>query len=197
VAEELNVKEVGFTESAEELSGWRAKPNFRVLGPRLGRRVQEVAAALQRDDGTVASKFARGERVSLPLHGEEPMSLGPEDVELTQQTRSGWGVASDGAITVALDLEPDEELRREGLARELIRAVQDLRKSAGLEVADRIVLGVEASPEVSAALDPHRDFLAQEVLAVELSWGSVHQPAGAADVDLDGSSVRITLRRAG
>ena len=197
VATELNVKDIGFTESAEELSRWRAKPNFRVLGPKLGRRVQDVAAALQRDDGRLASMFARGESVSLSLDGEESISLDPEDVELVQQTRSGWGVASDGAVTVALDLEPDEELRREGLAREVVRSVQDLRKSAGLEVADRIVLGVEAPSEMVAALESHRDFLAHEVLAVEVRWELVDQPAGTIDVELDGSSVRLSLRRAG
>jgi isoleucyl-tRNA synthetase len=197
VAEELNVKQVGFTESAEGLTGWRAKPNFRVLGPKLGRQVQDVAGVLQRDDGTLAARFARGESVSLALDGNEAVSLGPEDVELTQQTRSGWGVASDGAVTVALDLEPDDELRREGLAREVVRAVQDLRKSAGLEVADRIVLGIEASPEVWAALEPHKDFLAQEVLALEVLDRAVGEPAGAVDVDLDDSSVRVSLRRAG
>lgn len=197
VAEELNVKHVSFTESAEELSGWRAKPNFRVLGPRLGRRVQDVAAVLQGDDGTLASQFARGEGVALTLDGEGPISLGPEDVELIQETRSGWGVASDGAVTVALDLEPDEELRQEGFAREVVRAVQDLRKSAGLEVADRIVLGIEASPEVWAALEPHKGFLAQEVLALEVLDQAVERPTGAVDVDLDGSRVRVSLRRAG
>jgi isoleucyl-tRNA synthetase len=196
VAEELNVKDVGFAESAEELSGWRAKPNFRQLGPKLGRRVQDVAAALERDDGTLASALARDESVTLSLGNGEEISLSPEDVELTQRTRSGWGVASDGAVTVALDLEPDQELRREGLARELVRAVQDLRKSAGLEVSDRIVLGIEAPGEIGPALETHRDFLAQEVLAVEVRWERVDRPAGVTDVSLDGTTVRASLRRA-
>jgi isoleucyl-tRNA synthetase len=196
VAEELNVKDVGFAESAEELSGWRAKPNFRQLGPKLGRQVQEVAAALERDDGTLASALARDDSVTLSLGNGEKISLSPEDVELTQRTRSGWGVASDGAVTVALDLEPDQELRREGLARELVRAVQDLRKSAGLEVSDRIVLGIEAPGEIAPALETHRDFLAQEVLAVEVRWEPVDRPAGVTDVSLDGTTVRASLRRA-
>jgi isoleucyl-tRNA synthetase len=196
VAEELNVKDVGFTESAEELSGWRVKPNFRVLGPRLGRQVQNVAAALERDDGTLASQLARGETVTVSPGEGEPVLLAPEDVELIQRTRSGWGVASDGAVTVAMDLEPDQELLREGRARELVRAVQDLRKSSGLEVSDRIVLGVQAPPEMAADLKTHIDFIAQEVLAVEVRWDSVDHPAGVADVDLDGSAVRVTVRRA-
>ncbi|MGH2554863.1 MAG: DUF5915 domain-containing protein, partial [Actinomycetota bacterium] len=196
VADELNVKEVAFTESTEELSGWRAKPNFRALGPRLGKRVQDVAAALQRDDGTLGSRFARGETVTLSLDDGQSIPLSPEDVELSQQTRSGWGVASDGAVTVALDLEPDTELRQEGLVREVVRAVQDLRKSAGLEVSDRIALGIVAPPEVNAALERHRLFLAGEVLAVEVRWEPVGEAQGASDLDLDGSLVAISLRRA-
>jgi isoleucyl-tRNA synthetase len=197
VAEELNVKEVGFTESAEEISGWRAKPNFRTLGPKLGRRVQDVAAILSRDDGTLGSKLARGEVLSLNIGGGDPITLAPEDVELVQETRSGWGVASDGAATVALDLKLDDDLRAEGHAREVVRAAQDLRRSAGLEVADRIVLGVEATSEVEATLKGHTDFIAQEVLAVEVRFDAVDQAEGGAQADLDGSSVRLTLRRAG
>jgi isoleucyl-tRNA synthetase len=195
VAEELNVKEVAFAESAHELSGWRAKPNFKALGPKLGRRVQDVAAALQRDDGTLASQFARGEAVTFSASGGDPVTLAPEEVELVQQTRSGWGVASDGAVTVALDLEPDQELRNEGLARELVRAIQELRKATGLEVADRIALGVEATPATQAALQPHLAFVAKEVLAVVVRGEPVEEASGAAELDLDGSSVRVTLRR--
>jgi isoleucyl-tRNA synthetase len=195
VGEELNVKEVGFTETAEELSGWRAKPNFRVLGPKLGKRVQDVAAALGQDDGTLASRLARGETVMVTPEGGDPISLGAEDVELSQRTRSGWGVASDGSITVALDLEPDEALRREGLARELVRAVQDLRKATGLEVSDRIVLGVQASADLWGALAPHLDFVAQEVLATEMVREPLEDAGGRVEVDLDGSPVGLTLRR--
>jgi isoleucyl-tRNA synthetase len=197
VADELNVKHVVFAESAEELSGWRAKPNFKLLGPRLGQRVQDVAAALQRDDGALASQFARSETVTLSFGDGEPVSLAPDEVELVQQTRSGWGVASDGTVTVALDLEPDQELRNEGLARELVRAIQDLRKSSGLQVADRIVLGIEASTETRAALDPHLSFLAKEVLAAEVGWQPVEEASGAVELNLDGSSVRLSLRSTG
>jgi len=197
VADELNVKQVVFAESAEELSGWRAKPNFKLLGPRLGQRVQDVAAALQRDDGALASQFARSETVTLSFGDGEPVSLAPDEVELVQQTRSGWGVASDGTVTVALDLEPDQELRNEGLARELVRAIQDLRKSSGLQVADRIVLGIEASTETRAALEPHLSFLAKEVLAAEVSWQPVEEASGAVELNLDGSSVRLSLRSTG
>ncbi|HXF57631.1 MAG TPA: isoleucine--tRNA ligase [Actinomycetota bacterium] len=193
VADELNVKEVRFARSARELTGWRARPNFRALGPRLGPAVQDVARALGADDGSLASALAGGATVTVPTSSGE-VELGPDDVELVQVPRAGWGVASDGRVTVALDLEPDEELRREGVVRELVHHVQALRRSAGLEVADRIVLGVEGGPAVAEALARHRDHLAGEVLAVEVVGGPVEAPAGEAEVSVDGEKVRLSLR---
>jgi isoleucyl-tRNA synthetase len=195
VAEELNVKEVQFAESAEQLAGWRAKPNFRALGPRLGSRVQEVAAALAAEDGTLARRLAAGQPVEVPLPGD-PVTLGPEDVELTQEIRAGWGLASGGTETVALDLELSPELRREGVARELIHHVQNLRKSTGLDVADRIVLGVEADAGAAQAIQEHRARIAADVLAVDVRGASLDAAEGAADVHIDGLRVRLSLRRA-
>jgi isoleucyl-tRNA synthetase len=196
IAEELNVKEVVFAESAEELVEWRVKPNFRVLGPRLGQRVQVVAAAMAADDGALAARLASGEAVTIDVPNEAPVTLSADDVELVQQTHAGWGVASDGAVTVALDLEPTEELRQEGMVREVIRAVQDLRKSAGLDVADRIVLGIAADPEVCAAIARFGQHLAQEVLAVDVRYEPLHESDGAEQLSLDGVTVGLSLRRA-
>jgi isoleucyl-tRNA synthetase len=194
VAEELNVKEVAFAESAEELSGWRAKPNFRTLGPTLGAAVQEVAAALAADDGTLAASLAAGGSVELSLPSGSRI-LGPEDVELVQVSRAGWGSASDGSVTVALDLEPTEELRREGLVRELVRHVQDLRKSSGLEVADRIVLSVDADAEVRRAGLEHLAHLSAEVLAIDVGWGEALPDATSASATIDGHAITISLTK--
>ena len=195
MAEELNVRRVRFAESADELSGWRAKPNFRALGPKLGARVQEVAAALAADDGALAARLARDETVALELPGG-PVELSPADVELSQQTKEGWGVASDGPVTVALDVTLNDDLRREGLARELIHHVQALRKSAGLDVSDRIHVGVEASDEVAEAIGAHRDWIAAEVLASSLSDGPLDGATGTEDVTVEGTPVRISVRPA-
>ncbi|MGZ4154814.1 MAG: isoleucine--tRNA ligase [Actinomycetota bacterium] len=195
VAEELNVKRVEFADSAERFGRWRAKPNFKTLGPRLGNRVQALAAALARDDGTLASELAAGRSVSVPLEGDDVL-LEPADVDLVQETTEGWGVAADGGLTVALELDLDDELRREGLARELVRVVQDARKTAGLDVSDRIVLGIEASGEVATALDAFADVVARETLAIELRRGAVEDPTFEQTVDVEGSDVRVTLRRA-
>ncbi|HEX9891140.1 MAG TPA: GNAT family N-acetyltransferase, partial [Actinomycetota bacterium] len=190
VAEELNVKEVAFAESAEELGRWRAKPSYRDLGPKLGPKVKDVAAALAADDGTLAGALARGDEVEVAGH-----RLSTDDVDLVQETDSGWGVASEGGTTVALDLDVTPELRREGLARDLVRAIQDARKAAGLEVTDRIELWVEASGEAAEALAEHRGWIAGEVLAIVLEDGPGpgHGHRSAAQV---GGTVSLTLSKA-
>jgi len=195
VGEELNVKDVAFAESAEQLGRWRVKPNFRALGPKLGPRVKDVAMALALDDGTAAAALARGDHVTISLPGPS-FHLGPEDVELVQETLEGWGVASDGGITIALELELTPELRREGLARELVRLIQDARKAAGLQVSDRIALGVVAAGEVAAALSANRGYVQAETLATELVEGEIEGATYRQDADVDGAAVTITLRRA-
>jgi isoleucyl-tRNA synthetase len=198
VAEELNVRDVEFAESAEALAGWRAKPNYRVLGPRLGKRVQEVAESLKADDGALAAALARGEPVLVPTPGG-PVELAPTDVDLAQETAGGWGVAAEGGLTVALDLEVDPELQREGLARELVRVIQDARKAAGLQVTDRIEVILDVDGPLAEAADAHRDWIAAEVLAVRLDRppaGGEGQGRGYLDRrSIDGHPIAVALRK--
>jgi isoleucyl-tRNA synthetase len=196
IAEELNVAGLRFAESAEAISGWRAKPNFRTLGPVLGPRVREVAAALADDDGSLARELAAGSPVAVHLPSGH-LELRPEDVELAQEVRSGWGVASDGTVTVALDLELTGDLRRQGLAREVVRAVQDLRKSAGLEVSDRILLAIEADQGTLADLQDLLPWVGGEVLATDVRAGALEGAEGSAELAVDGRTIRLRLRRAG
>jgi isoleucyl-tRNA synthetase len=195
IAEELNVREVVFAESAERLARWRAKPNFRALGPRLGSRVKELAVALAADDGSIADTLASGHPVSVKV-GSETITLDPAEADLSRETEAGWGVIAEGGLTVALDLDVTPELRKEGIARELVRLVQDARKAAGLDVTDRIELAVEATDEVADAVDAHRDWIAGEVLAVRFERGGAEWP-GSEQVEgrLEGNPVRLALRR--
>ena len=199
VAAELNVKEVGFAEGEAGLVAYRLAPNFRVLGPRFGRDAPAVAAALRQVPAEPAAELAprlrAGERVRLEVDGLGPVELGPEEAGVVEEPVTGWRVVRDGATAVALDLEVTPELRLEGLARDLVRAVQDLRKSAGLDVADRIELAVKADGRAAAAVAAHHDYLLGETLATSLHaapQGDGHD----ARVDLDGQEVRIWLRPA-
>jgi isoleucyl-tRNA synthetase len=190
VADELNVKRVAFAETAHELGRWRAKPNYRALGPKLGARVRGVAAALEADDGAIALALARGG--TAEAGGVE---LSPGDVDLIQEVREGWGVASEGGLTVALELELTPELRREGLAREIVRLIQDARKAAGFDVSDRIALGVQTSGSVAEAFAAHRDYVANETLATEIVEGPLTDPAFRQQAELDGQSAVFDVRR--
>jgi isoleucyl-tRNA synthetase len=168
VAGELNVRGLdALSTVADDLVDHVVKPNFRTLGRRFGNRTQTVARAITAmDPGTLAGRLTGGE-ASVVVDGE-PVTIGPDDVIVTQTPRAGWSVASDGGETVALDLDVTPELRREGLARDVIRLIQDARKADGLEVTDRITLRWEAADaELATALTEHGQLIAGEVLATE------------------------------
>jgi isoleucyl-tRNA synthetase len=184
VAGELNVRALeALGTVGDDLVDHVVKPNFRTLGRRFASRTQAVAAAITAvDPATLASQLAAAGEASVPVGGEA-VTIGPDDVIVTQTPRAGWSVATEGGETVALDLDVTPELRREGLAREVIRLVQDARKADGLEVSDRIALRWEApNPELAAALTEHRLLIAGEVLATEfgpLSATSAEPAAGS------------------
>jgi isoleucyl-tRNA synthetase len=194
VAGELNVKQVAFVTGEAGVVAFRLVPNFRALGPRFGRQAPAVAAAVRdADAAALAPRLAAGGRVTLEVAGAGPVELRPEEVAVVEEPVTGWRVVREGSASVALDLEVTPELRREGLARDLVRAVQDLRKAAGLAVDDRIELAVKAEGEVAEAVAAHRDHLLGETLATALHrapQGDGHD----ARVELDGQEVRLWLR---
>jgi isoleucyl-tRNA synthetase len=197
IAQELNVHDVRFATSDDPFGTWRAKPDFKVLGPRLGSRVKALADTLAADtDGTIAGRLAAGETVECAIDAGPAVQVAPDDVELAREALAGWGVASDAGVTVALELDLTPELVHEGLARELVRVVQDARKAAGLEVSDRILLGLDGDDEIRAVIDTWSAFVAGETLAIEIG-PTVDGADHIVDVDVDGREVRIQLRRAG
>ncbi len=189
VASELNVDRVEVAAELGELISFEVVPNFRALGPRLGPRVQEAKAALAALDGTAAAAdLEAGLPIRLALADGE-VELGPDDVELRARGQEGYAVSREGGEVVALDLALDDELRTRGLVRDLIRQVQDLRKEAGLEVVDRIVLTLEGADELSGSFD----LIAREVLAVEVRSGTGEGPG--ATVELGEASGQAWIAR--
>ncbi|HEY5989969.1 MAG TPA: DUF5915 domain-containing protein, partial [Streptosporangiaceae bacterium] len=169
IAQELNVRSLAALSTVGgDLTDYVVKPNFRALGRRFAKRTPLVAAAVTAaDPATLAADLRAAGEVSVLVDGE-PTRLGPDDVIVTQTPRAGWTVASEGGDTVAVETEITPELRREGLAREVIRLVQDARKADGLDVSDRIRLWWQtASTELAAALTEHGQLIAGEVLAAE------------------------------
>jgi isoleucyl-tRNA synthetase len=192
VADELNVHEVRLATSADAFGTWRARPDFKALGPRLGRQVRAVARALEADDGTLAEQLAAGSPVTVELD-DGSAGIAHDDVVLTREVLAGWGVASDAGVTVALELELTPALRSEGLARELVRVAQDARRAAGLEVQDRIVLHLVAAGELAEARDTHAAFIAGETLATELR-SEPGEGAPTSTAEIDGMAVEIWVR---
>jgi isoleucyl-tRNA synthetase len=173
VREELNVAVLARLAEADELVELSVKPNFRELGRRFGKRTQQVASAISAADPAQFVASYRAGNASVEVAGEQ-FAIGGDEVVITETPRSGWAVAGAGAETVALDLELTHELRLLGLLRDIVRAVQEARKTAGLDVTDRIELWwrVGGSPEPAEALRVHGDQLAAEVLAVAVHEGS-------------------------
>ncbi|HEY2768517.1 MAG TPA: isoleucine--tRNA ligase [Solirubrobacteraceae bacterium] len=199
VREELNVREVRFVSGAQELGHYEVKANYRRLGPIFGKEMPlaaeaiaaldpaEVAAAVQ-DDGDM--------RLGISVAGREH-TLTSEDVILTMRAPEGYSVEREGAHAVALDLTIDDQLLRDGRAREIVHAVQSARKNAGLAVEDRIELSLSGDTALVQAAREHAENIATETLAVVLSLDGT----GAADAiyveetDVEGLALRIALRR--
>ncbi|MCH8072795.1 MAG: isoleucine--tRNA ligase [Proteobacteria bacterium] len=171
ILEELNVKSIEFIARDEGLVTYRIKPNLPKLGKEYGKVLPEIRKALEAADGAaVAGKVARDEIVTISIPSGE-ISLTGEDLLIETSSAEGYACGADAGYLTALDTSLTEELIREGVARELIRTVQESRKQAGLEVSDRIVLGVSGSAGVEAALGEYRDYLMSETLATEWQVG--------------------------
>jgi isoleucyl-tRNA synthetase len=170
VATELNVKEVDFVSDATELVSYRVKPNYRSLGPRFGKEMPLVAAAVEALDPAVVSRVMEGDgQVGISIEGKEHELLA-EDLELAMEPLEGYEVEASSGHAVALSVELDEELLSEGQAREIVRAVQNARKEAGFEVSDRIKLDLGGDADLMAAARKHTDYITSETLSEEIGW---------------------------
>jgi isoleucyl-tRNA synthetase len=196
--DELNVKRVEFMHDAGELVTFTAKPNFKALGARFGKRTPRVADAIRALGSDRIAAFRRGEPVAVEADGTSH-ALAEGDFEVIQNAQGDFVIESEGGFTLALDPALTPELRAEGLAREIINRVQKLRKDTGLEVSDRIRLGVFGDDvDLGAATRECGELIAAETLAVELETGSATDYAGYEadrEVDLDGITAIIALAR--
>jgi isoleucyl-tRNA synthetase len=183
VAEELNVGALEPFSSAGDLVDHEAKGNFRSLGRRFAKRTPAVAAAIAAADGAaLAASLAEQGRATVVVDGEE-LEVTADEVIVAERPREGWSVVNEQGETVALDLEITPELRRAGLAREVVRLVQEARKASGFEVIDRIELCWQASSDqLAEALREHAATVADEVLAVRMTEDT---PAGTVVTDAD------------
>ena len=200
VREELNVRAVRFVAAADELGSYEIKPNYRTLGPLFGKDMPLVAEAIAAlDPAHVAATLRDGGQVGIAVAGREH-TLTAEDLLMSMRAPDGYSVEREGAHAVALDLTIDEDLRREGRAREIVHAVQNARKSAGLQVEDRIALALDGAPALMDAAEAHRDYITGETLAVDLELGALEEPipVGHSErAEIEGLMLQLSVRRAG
>jgi isoleucyl-tRNA synthetase len=191
---ELNVKRVRYVSQADELGSYEVKPNYRALGPRFGKHMPQVASAVAAlDPAHVADALRDGRRVGINVDGHEH-ELGPDDLLLAMRPLEGYQLEREGSHAVALELELDDALVREGLAREVVHAVQNARKTAGLEVADRIELTLGGDEELLAAAREYEQYLAGETLAVAVSYDGA---SAGEEATVKGRPLHIAVKRSG
>ena len=199
--EELNVKQVSFVREASDLVRFEPRPNFRALGPRFQRHSNAAAAAIRALSQVQLRAWSRGEEVSIVVNGADH-PLGTDDLEVAEVARGDLVLRAASGFTAAIDPALDDELRAEGLARELVNRVQRLRKESGLDVTDRIRLAISGPEGVRAAASRHEAFIAGETLAVEVAVAGEDDGASAGytnhrEVAFDGTRAAIALARAG
>ena len=172
IKEEINIKEIEFvTDETSAIVSKRAKANFKSIGKKFGKSTQKVANAIKDLPTKEVSKLIGDSQYKLQIDGEEFL-ITLEDVEIFSEDIEGWLVASENGITVALDTALDEDLLREGIAREFINRIQNLRKSSGFEVTDRIDIFVSADENIQNALSAKSDYIKNETLAENIEFVS-------------------------
>jgi isoleucyl-tRNA synthetase len=195
ILEELNIKEVEFIARDADIVNYRIKPNLPKLGKEgHGTNLPAIRSALEQADGAaIARAAANGESFVIVIPDGE-LTLTAEDVLVETSSAEGYACAEDSGYLTALDTSLTEDLVKEGYARELVRSIQDARKQAGLEVSDRITLGVSGSGNVEDALLEHRDYVMSETLATSWQVGQ-EKPLYKADRELDEDRWTIEISR--
>jgi len=193
---EVNVKEMEFVENTDGVITKKIKPNFKTLGKIYGPRMKEIASAFATLDQPTISAIQRaeaaGEAYTLVLPGGDVV-LQPGDYQISSEDMPGWLVASQGALTVALDIEITPELRQEGLARELVNRIQNLRKSSGFEVTDRIDVTIAPNPALQEALDRFGNYVCAQTLARGIRFAE--KPANAVEVEWEDGTLAMGIVR--
>ena len=181
---EVNVKEVEFLTDTAGVIKKKIKPNFKALGPKYGKMMKQIAGAVNQLDQDAISAFESTGGFELAV-GDEKIMLSLEDVEIQTEDIPGWTVATEGQMTIALDINLTDELKQEGIAREFINKIQNLRKDNDFEVTDRIKLRIAKHEEYNTAVENHKEYICAQTLADALELTDSTNSANAKEVEID------------
>ena len=168
ILSEVNVKDMKFVDNTAGILVKRIKPDFKKLGPRYGKIMKALAAAIQQMSQEDINAFEKAGTFTLQVNGQDAV-LERTDVEIISEDIPGWLVANEGSLTVALDITVTDELKKEGLARELVNRIQNLRKSSGFDITDKVNITIASSPEMDGAVTAYKDYITSQVLANSLT----------------------------
>jgi len=192
ILHEVNVKEINLLEDASDILVKQIKPNFKVLGPRFGRDMKLISKAISAFTSEDIKKFEQSGSFNVEISGKN-ITLQLEDVEITSQDIEGWLVANDGAITVALDVTITDDLRKEGIARELVNRIQNLRKDSGFEVTDRIDVILQKDEKIVNAVRTNIEYIKTETLTEELEI--IDQVNNGIEIAFDGVNTKLFIQK--
>ncbi|MBR5149527.1 MAG: isoleucine--tRNA ligase [Bacteroidaceae bacterium] len=191
IMNEVNVKEIDFVEGASDILVKKVKCNFKILGKKFGALMKQVAAAVTAMSQEQIAELESAGRLTLDLNGT-PAEIEAGEVEIYSEDIPGWVVANEGVLTVALDVTVTEELRREGIARELVSKIQNIRKSSGFEISDRIAVTISSNENTDAAIEEHKAYICNQVLADSLTIGEV---AEGTVLEFDGFELQAVVEK--
>ncbi len=190
ISDELNVKEIQFHSDEGEFVQWMTKPNFPVLGKKIGKLMPQAQKVIQNFDGAQIQALHEGRSVSIELAGEK-IEISSEDVFIERKVKEGLAAGVEGDLTVALDTDLNEALMLEGLAREIVNKINTMRRDLDFEVTDRIHVSMNTTPRVEEAFRLHKEAICGEVLALDVQFGS----ASGESWDLNGEKAVIAIQR--
>ena len=192
VKHEVNVKEIELLEDASDILVKQIKPNFKALGPRFGKDMKLIANAINNLQPSDIKQIEENGVLAIEINGKS-INLERRDVEITSQDIEGWLVANQGAVTVALDVTISEALKDEGIARELVNRIQNLRKDSGFEVTDRIEVFLQKDAHIENAIKQNLDYIKLETLTEELHL--VTQLDNGIEVTFDTIDTRLFIQK--
>jgi isoleucyl-tRNA synthetase len=181
---EVNVKELQYLTDTSGILVKKIKPNFKELGPRFGKSMKSISAEVAKMNQKDISALERDGVFTLNIP-EGPIQIVVRDVDILSEDIPGWLVANEGKFTVALDVTVSEELRNEGIARELINRIQNLRKDAGFDVTDKIRISILKHSAINNAVEIHRDYIASQTLANEILLVDFEPVGSSSNIEID------------
>ncbi len=191
---EVNVREVEFIDDTSSIVKRKIKPNFKTLGPRYGKLMKEITKAVSELTGPEITAFENSGSHTFAINGQE-VRLASDDVEIISEDIPGWQVANDGKLTVALDITVTDELRNEGIAREFINRIQNIRKEAGFDVTDKITLQIEDHEFIREAVKRHSGYIGSQTLATDIKLVNTLSGTRIREVDIDEVMVKISVEK--